>query len=58
MPSPRYFLNHFMPFTGYPYTGEPVACNLCGARESVTVAETDRRLKILKSIACIQCGLT
>ncbi len=57
MPSPRYYLNHFMPFTGYPYTGAPVACNLCGARESVTVAETDRRLKTLKSVACIQCGL-
>ena len=32
MPSPRYFLNHFMPFTGYPYTGGPTACNLCGSR--------------------------
>ncbi|KOX59920.1 methyltransferase type 11 [Streptomyces purpurogeneiscleroticus] len=57
MLSPRYFLQHFMPFTGYPYTGAPTACNLCGARESVTVAETDRRLKTLKSIACTQCGL-
>ncbi|WP_336485804.1 class I SAM-dependent methyltransferase [Methylobacterium nigriterrae] len=57
MPSPRYFLNHFMPFTGYPYTGAPTACNLCGGHESVTVAETDRRLKTLRSIACVQCGL-
>lgn len=57
MPSPRYFLNHFMPFTGYPYTGAPTACNLCGAREAVTAAETDRRLKTLRSIACTECGL-
>lgn len=57
MQSPRYFLNHFMPFTGYPYTGAPTACNLCGSRDSVTVAETDRRLKTLRSIACARCGL-
>ena len=57
MPSPRYFLSHFMPFTGYPYTGEPTACNLCAAREALTVAESDRRLKSLRSVACVQCGL-
>ena len=57
MPSPRYFLKHFVPFTGYPYTGAPAACNLCGCRDAVTVAETDRRLKTLRSIACTQCGL-
>jgi len=57
MPSPRYFLKHFVPFTGYPYTGAPTACNLCGSTHAVTVAETDRRLKTLTSIACTQCGL-
>ena len=57
MPSPRYFLKHFVPFTGYPYEGAPAACNLCGCRDAVTVAETDRRLKTLRSIACTQCGL-
>ncbi len=57
MPSPRYFLRHFVPFTGYPYTGAPAACNLCGCRDSVVVAETDRRLKTLRSIACTGCGL-
>ncbi|WP_043056585.1 methyltransferase type 11, partial [Enteractinococcus helveticum] len=57
MPSPRYFINHFMPFTGYPYKGAPSACNLCGSTESVVVAESDRRLKVLRSIACEQCGL-
>ena len=57
MPSPRYFLKHFVPFTGYPYEGAPAACNLCGCRDAVTVAETDRRLKTLRSIACLQCGL-
>ncbi len=56
MPSPRYFLKHFVPFTGYPYEGAPAACNLCGCRDAVTVAETDRRLKTLRSIACTQCG--
>ncbi len=57
MPSPRYFLRHFVPFTGYPYRGAPTACNLCGCRESMTVAESDRRLKVLHSVACTQCGL-
>ena len=57
MPSPRYFLQHFVPFTGYPYKGAPTACNLCGCRDAITVAETDRRLKTLHSIACTQCGL-
>ncbi|KQO43180.1 class I SAM-dependent methyltransferase [Methylobacterium sp. Leaf85] len=57
MPSPRYFFNHFMPFIGYPYKGGPTVCNLCGSAETVTVAETDRRLKTLKSVACVQCGL-
>ena len=57
MPSPRYFIIHFMPFTGYPYKGAPSACNLCGSTESVVVAESDRRLKVLRSIACEQCGL-
>jgi len=57
MPSPRYILKHFVPFTGYPYTGAPMACNLCGSTGAVTVAETDRRLKTLRSIACTQCGL-
>lgn len=57
MPSPRYFLKHFVPFTGYPYTGAPAVCNLCGCAQAVTVAETDRRLKTLTSVACTQCGL-
>lgn len=57
MPSPRYFLNQFMPFTGYPYTGGPTACNLCGSAQAVTIAESDRRLKRLTSVACTQCGL-
>lgn len=57
MPSPRYFLNHFMPFTGYPYRGEETACNLCACAGSVVVARSDRRLKTLRSVACTQCGL-
>lgn len=50
-------IRHFVPFTGYPYVGAPTACNLCGSSGSLTVAETDRRLKTLRSIACTQCGL-
>lgn len=57
MPSPRYFLKHFAPFTRYPYRGAPAACNLCGSAEAITVAESDRRLKVLHSVACRQCGL-
>ncbi|WP_375409736.1 class I SAM-dependent methyltransferase [uncultured Methylobacterium sp.] len=57
MPSPRYFLNHFVPFIGYPYKGEATACNLCTCAETVVVAKSDRRLKTLTSVACVQCGL-
>ena len=57
MPSPRYFLNHFVPFIGYPYKGEATACNLCACSEAVVVAKSDRRLKTLTSVACVQCGL-
>ena len=46
-----------VPFTRYPYSGSPVACDLCGAADHVTVCTHDRRLKKLETVACAQCGL-
>ncbi|TGD94625.1 class I SAM-dependent methyltransferase [Methylobacterium nonmethylotrophicum] len=57
MSSPLHLVRHAVPFTGYPYRGEGMACNLCGETESLVVAETDRRLKRLRSVACTECGL-
>ncbi|KMO30594.1 methyltransferase type 11 [Methylobacterium variabile] len=57
MSSPLHLFRHAVPFTGYPYRGEGMACNLCGGAEALTVAETDRRLKRLRSVACTGCGL-
>ncbi|KMO40054.1 methyltransferase type 11 [Methylobacterium tarhaniae] len=57
MSSPLHLVRHAVPFTAYPYRGEAMACNLCGGTETLTVAETDRRLKRLRSVACTGCGL-
>ncbi|NGM38822.1 class I SAM-dependent methyltransferase [Methylobacterium sp. DB0501] len=57
MSSPLHLVRHAVPFTRYPYRGEGMACNLCGGTETLTVAETDRRLKRLHSVACTGCGL-
>ncbi|KMO21753.1 class I SAM-dependent methyltransferase [Methylobacterium platani] len=57
MSSPLHLVRHAVPFTGYPYRGEGMACNLCGGSETLVVAETDRRLKRLRSVACTGCGL-
>jgi len=48
---------NLLPFTGYPYGGESVACNLCGCAEKVSICRFDRRLKRLDAIACAECGL-
>ncbi len=48
---------NLLPFTGYAYGGESVACNLCGSRAAVSVCRHDRRLKRLDTIACEECGL-
>lgn len=57
MSSPLHLVRHAVPFTSYPYRGERMACNLCGGIETLTVAKTDRRLKRLRSVACVDCGL-
>lgn len=51
------FLSFFLPFTGYPYTGEPIACPGCGHAGHFKVASLDRRLKMLPTVACEHCGL-
>ncbi len=57
MHSPLHLVQHTVPFTRYPYRGEAMACNLCGGTGTLVVAETDRRLKRLRSVACTGCGL-
>lgn len=51
------FLKGVMPFTRYPYEGERIACNICQGEDTVTICETDRRWKKLKTVACAECGL-
>lgn len=46
-----------IPLTPYAYRGQHEACNLCGSHGRLTICETDRRLKTLKTVACEQCGL-
>ncbi len=50
-------LAYLMPGTPYPYTGESIACPLCGERAGTVVSRTDRRLKKLTSLCCDGCGL-
>lgn len=51
------FVRHFVPLSRYPYSGEVVACNLCGSQATVTIGRVDRRLKFLNSVCCAKCGL-
>ena len=53
----NYLIKQLVMFMGYLYIGAPTARNLFGAREAVMVAEADRWLKTLHSIAYTQCGL-
>lgn len=46
-----------IPFTGYPYIGIEEPCNLCGSTEKKTLSEYDRRLKKLRTVICLNCGL-
>jgi 2-polyprenyl-3-methyl-5-hydroxy-6-metoxy-1,4-benzoquinol methylase len=50
-------VQNLIPFTGYVYGGERIACNLCGSHGTVTICRHDRRLKRLHSVACDDCGL-
>jgi SAM-dependent methyltransferase len=47
----------FLPFTGYPYRGEAVACPACGDDNSQPLVSLDRRLKRLPTAMCGHCGL-
>lgn len=47
----------YVPFIGYPYSGESAACNLCGSEARVPVCRYDRRLKRLTTVACSRCGV-
>jgi len=46
-----------IPLTSYAYRGERAACNLCGSHRVLIVCKADRRLKVLTTVACEQCGL-
>jgi len=39
------------------YTGEKIACNLCGSREYAVLATRDRWLNPLTNVICTNCGL-
>lgn len=47
----------FLPFVPYGYRGEHAACGLCGSARSRLIARYDRRLKPLRTVACLGCGL-
>ncbi|MGA1341920.1 MAG: class I SAM-dependent methyltransferase [Hyphomonas sp.] len=51
------FIRNNLPFTGYPYIGEQIRCNLCGSKERTVICDTDRRWKKLVTVACTDCGL-
>ncbi len=48
---------NLLPFTGYAYGGERVACNLCGSKGMISISRHDRRLKRLHTVACEECSL-
>ncbi|MBX9821869.1 MAG: class I SAM-dependent methyltransferase [Afipia birgiae] len=50
-------VQYLIPFTPYPYTGEKIACDLCGCLSYELICEHDRRFKKLQTVACLQCGL-
>ncbi|WP_284180015.1 class I SAM-dependent methyltransferase [Rhabdaerophilum sp. SD176] len=57
MPKLLATIRNQIPLTPYAYRGEDVPCNLCGSHHKLTISQTDRRLKTLKTVACEQCGL-
>ncbi len=46
-----------VPLTGYPYVGVNEPCNLCGSSKKATLSEYDRRIKKLRTVICLNCGL-
>lgn len=52
------FLRNLIPgYRPFRYTGEAVACNLCGSREKAVIATRDRWLNPLTNVICTKCGL-
>lgn len=54
---PLSILRNLFPFTHYPYRGARSACPVCGCEQVLPVARLDRRLKLLPTVACEECGL-
>lgn len=50
-------IRNLVPFVRYTYSGERVACNVCGCAETIEICTHDRRLKPLSTVACRRCGL-
>ena len=48
---------YLLPFTPYPYAGEPVDCPVCGSADHEPIATWDRRWKRLCTSICNACGL-
>jgi len=46
-----------VPFTAYTYSGEAIACNLCASAESAVLSDYDRRIKKMRTVICLGCGL-
>ncbi len=52
------FLSKLVPgYRPFRYTGEQIACNLCGSREKAVIATRDRWLNPLNNVICTHCGL-
>lgn len=46
-----------VPFTPYPYVGQVLPCNICGSDKKTVLSEVDRRIKKLRTVICLNCGL-
>ena len=50
-------LQGVVPLTRYPYSGVEDPCNLCGSDKKRILCEYDRRIKKLRTVICLNCGL-
>lgn len=50
-------LRYFLPFTRYPYRGEPGDCPVCGTANHRRIARMDRKWKRHDTHICGDCGL-
>jgi 2-polyprenyl-3-methyl-5-hydroxy-6-metoxy-1,4-benzoquinol methylase len=52
------FLSKIVPgYRPFRYTGENIACNLCGSAEKAVIGTRDRWLNPLTNVICAKCGL-